>query len=99
MLGGIGHAIVTGIEEAIFFYAIARASRAKFEMKGRHPLTENYSALRPEVAESATGQPIGGKDVELTNRLLAYDALFVAGQAKSHCVAWTIDDLLAEIRL
>ena len=27
--------------------------------------------------------------------LLSYDAVIIAGQAKSHCVAWTIDDLLA----
>ena len=25
--------------------------------------------------------------------------MIIAGQAKSHCVAWTIDDLLKEIRL
>jgi nicotinamidase-related amidase len=25
--------------------------------------------------------------------------VIIAGQAKSHCVAWTVDDLLAEIRL
>jgi len=28
---------------------------------------------------------------------LEFDAVIVAGQAKSHCVAWTIDDLLADI--
>ncbi len=27
----------------------------------------------------------------------AFDAVIIAGQAKSHCVAWTIDDLLNEI--
>ncbi len=27
--------------------------------------------------------------------LLGFDAVIVAGQAKSHCLAWTIDDLLA----
>ncbi len=26
-----------------------------------------------------------------------FDAVIIAGQAKSHCVAWTIDDLLGEI--
>jgi nicotinamidase-related amidase len=30
----------------------------------------------------------------LIEQLSLYDAIVVAGQAKSHCVAWTIDDLL-----
>ena len=30
-------------------------------------------------------------------RLLEFDAVIIAGQAKSHCVAWTIQDLLSEI--
>jgi nicotinamidase-related amidase len=98
MLGGIGHAMVSGVEEAIFFHSVARSTRASFHIKGNNPLTENYSALRPEVIENHNGQPIGRKDLELVNQLLSYDLLFVAGQAKSHCVAWTIDDLLAEIR-
>ena len=31
---------------------------------------------------------------ELIEKLLTFDAVVVAGQAKSHCLAWTIDDLL-----
>jgi nicotinamidase-related amidase len=98
MLGGVGHALVAGVEEAIFFHTVARAVRVRFETKGRYPLTENYSALRPEVLDTNTGRIIGRKNTELIDRLLGYDTLIVAGQAKSHCVAWTIDDLLSEIR-
>jgi nicotinamidase-related amidase len=28
---------------------------------------------------------------------MTFDAVVIAGQAKSHCVAWTIDDLLADV--
>ena len=28
---------------------------------------------------------------------MQFDAVIIAGQAKSHCVAWTIDDLLEDI--
>jgi nicotinamidase-related amidase len=34
------------------------------------------------------------RNVALIDELLEFDAVVVAGQAKSHCVAWTIDDLL-----
>ena len=30
--------------------------------------------------------------------LLEFDAIVVAGQAKSHCVAWSVEDLLTEIK-
>jgi nicotinamidase-related amidase len=98
MLGGIGHALVSAVEEALFFHNIARHSQTSFEIKGNHPLTENYSVLRPEVLESADGQAIAPKNTRLLNRLLEFDAVIIAGQAKSHCVAWTVDDLLSEIK-
>jgi nicotinamidase-related amidase len=97
MLGGIGHALVSAVEEAIFFHTIARSSQALFEIKGGNPLTENYSVLRPEVLEGFDGIPIAEKNAKFMNKLLEFDAVIIAGQAKSHCVAWTIDDLLTEI--
>lgn len=97
MLGGIGHALVSAVEEAIFFHNIARNSQTLFEIKGGNPLTENYSVLRPEVLDSADGRPIAQKNTRFIQKLLDFDAVIIAGQAKSHCVAWTIDDLLTEI--
>lgn len=97
MLGGIGHALVSAVEEAIFFYSIARNSQAQFEIKGNNPLTENYSVLSPEVLLSFDNRPIGQKNTHLIKQLLDFDKVIIAGQAKSHCVAWTIDDLLTDI--
>jgi nicotinamidase-related amidase len=98
ILGGIGHALVPAVEEAVFFHTIARESQASFELKGASPLTENYSALRPEVLEDEEGRGIAPRNDALLGKLLSYDALLVAGQAKSHCVSWTLSDLLEEIR-
>lgn len=98
MLGGIGHALVSAVEEACFFHAIARHSQTNFEIKGGNPLTENYSVLRPEVLDDASGRPIAQKNTRFIQKLLEFDAVIIAGQAKSHCVAWTIDDLLTEIQ-
>jgi len=97
MLGGIGHALVSTMEEAIFFHNIARYSQTGFEIKGGNPLTENYSVIKPEVIIDADGNPIAQKNVRFIEKLLKFDAIVIAGQAKSHCVAWTIDDLLTEI--
>jgi nicotinamidase-related amidase len=94
MLGGIGHALVPAIEEAIFFHTIARSSQPAFQVKGDNPLTEHYSIFGPEITEGPEGITIAGTNELLIQQLSLYDAIVVAGQAKSHCVAWTIDDLL-----
>ena len=97
MLGGIGHALVPAVEEAIFFHSVARYGVPDFQVKGSNPLTENYSVLSPEVVNDADGNEIGEKNTRLVKKLLDYDAVIIAGQAKSHCLAWTIDDLLGDI--
>jgi nicotinamidase-related amidase len=97
MLGGIGHALVSAVEEAVFFHGISRGSQPDFQVKGRNPLTENYSVLRPEVTTGPEGERIGAKNLKFIQKLLNFDAVIIAGQAKSHCVAWTIEDLLDEI--
>ena len=96
MLGGIGHALVSAVEEAIFFHGLARYSNPEFQVKGDNPLTEHYSLLGPEVTEGPDGDRLGGKNAKLIEKLLNFDAVVVAGQAKSHCLAWTIDDLLGD---
>ncbi|MBW4645995.1 MAG: isochorismatase [Goleter apudmare HA4340-LM2] len=98
MLGGIGHALVSSVEEAIFFHCLARQSQTQFEIKGENPLTENYSILRPEVLVDFEQRPLAQKNISLIRQLLEFDVVIIGGQAKSHCVAWTIDDLLTEIQ-
>ena len=97
MLGGIGHALVSAVEEAVFFHAVVRASQPDFQVKGLEPLTEHYSVLGPEVTAGPDGEPLGVAPSPLVEKLRTFDAVAIAGQAKSHCVAWTIDGLLTEL--
>ena len=96
MLGGVGHALVSAVEEALFFHSIARQAPLDFQPKGDNPLTEHYSMLGPEVEYDLEGEPLGKRNQPLIERLLRYDAVVIAGEAKSHCVAWTIEDLLSD---
>lgn len=98
MLGGIGHALVPAVEEAVFFHNMARRRQTQFELKGDNPRTENYSVFSPEVLQGYDGTAIAQKNTALLEQLLGYDAIVIAGEAKSHCVAWTVEDLLAEIQ-
>ena len=89
--------MVAAIEEACFFHTVARQSQTRFELKGSNPLTENYSVLSPEVMDDGQGEAIAQKNTPLIQTLLEFDGVIVAGQAKSHCVAWTVADLLSDI--
>jgi nicotinamidase-related amidase len=107
MLGGIGHALVSSVEEAVFFHTIARSSQPDIHVKGDHPLTEHYSVLGPEVSTGPDGKPLmlrteslfqkPAASESLYAKLTEFDAVIIAGQAKSHCVAWTIADLLQRV--
>ena len=98
MLGGIGHALVSAVEETCFFHNLARQNQTAFQMKGQNPLTENYSVFQPEIIDDVQGKAIARKNTSLVERLLGFDMIIIAGQAKSHCVAWSVDDLLSEIQ-
>jgi len=94
MAGSIGHALVPAVEEAIYFHSIARYAAPRFLYKGESPLTEHYAVFESEVDEDQFGRPVGTQHRELLRDLLAYDRLIVAGQAKSHCVAWTVQYMI-----
>ncbi len=97
MLGGIGHALVSSVEEALFFHSIARNTQYEIEIKGDKPFTENYSVVGPEVLTGPMGETLGTHNQKFIEQLQQYDRLIIAGQAKSHCVAWTVQDLLDDI--
>jgi nicotinamidase-related amidase len=97
LLGSDGHALAGVIHEARMFHAYARTAQSNVEVKGGNPLTENYSVLRPEVTSRFDGMPLGQRNTQFISTLLASDAVVIAGQAASHCVKSTIDDLLTEI--
>jgi nicotinamidase-related amidase len=105
LVGGDGHSLIGVVQEARLFHAFARSANANLELKGSHPLTEHYSVFAPEVLDHHAPLPAGApaavatpahRNLELIERLLDADALVIAGQAASHCVRFSLDDLLRE---
>ena len=99
MLGGLGHALVSSVAEALFFHSVARLAQTDIVIKGDTPFTENYSVIGPEVLTGPMGEMLGMHDPKFIEKLQECDRLIVAGQAKSHCVAWTVSDLLEDIAM
>lgn len=91
MLGTIGHAITPALYEAITFHAEARQSEIAHLVKGRIAKTEYYSLLEPEV--KVPGAPGGTLNSAFLDRMATYDRIYIAGQAKSHCVLESITSI------
>jgi nicotinamidase/pyrazinamidase len=88
MLGTPEHAVDPTLMEAIFYHSAARSSQPLFLVKGNVPWTENYSVLEPEV--KFPGHQNGGLNKEALKKMEDHDLIYIAGQAKSHCVYETI---------
>jgi len=99
LLGSDGHALVGVIHEARLFQSFVRGAKGWVEVKGGNTLTENYSVLAPEVLMRHDGQPLAQRNTLFIKTLLDADAVIIAGQAASHCVKSSIEDLLNEIRV
>ncbi|MCY3969896.1 MAG: nicotinamidase [Acidobacteria bacterium] len=97
-LGSEGHGLVGAVQEARLFFSYARGAETPVLIKGTNALTEYYSVLSPEVLVRHDGQKLDQRNETLIDWLLEADAIIVAGQAASHCVRHTVDDLLAEMR-
>ena len=97
LIGGDGHALVGVIQEARLFHAYVRGARNGVEIKGMHALSENYSVFSPEVLGTHDGNALASRNNALINSLLHEDRVIIAGQASSHCVKSSIEDLLIAI--
>jgi len=92
LIGTPGHALTPALYEAIAYHAAARQTQPVFLEKGTIPQTEYYSMLEPEV--KVTNHPMGSLNVSFINMLASYDLIYIAGEAKSHCVLETVTSIM-----
>jgi nicotinamidase-related amidase len=92
LIGTPGHSLTPALYEAIAYHASARQSQPVFLSKGSIPKTEHYSIMEPEV--KVPDQPLGELNVGFLAMLARYDRVYVAGQAKSHCVLETVSSMV-----
>jgi nicotinamidase/pyrazinamidase len=92
MIGTPGQSLVPTLSEAIMYHSAARHAQPTWLIKGSIPQTENYSILEPEV--KVPKHPLGGVNTAFLDTLGKYDLVYVAGQAKSHCVLSTMRSIM-----
>lgn len=91
IIGSKGAAITDQIMEPV--KAWARKGRFyDIIVKGTHPLTEHFGALKANVP--VPGAPETHLNAGLVDKLVHADIIYIAGEAKSHCVAVTIKQMI-----
>jgi nicotinamidase-related amidase len=99
LIGSEGHAMPGLVQEAWLFHAMLRGAPTPVIIKGDDPWSESYSAFAPEVPDRWDGgRLVRPQDDSALLELLRADRIVVAGQAASHCVRWSVDDLLDRMR-
>lgn len=92
MIGSIGQALDPSLHEAVTFHSMARRTQVNWLIKGTIPKTEHYSILEPEV--KVITEPRGTLNTDFLDVLALNDRVYLAGEAKSHCVLATIRSMV-----
>ena len=87
MEGSLGHMLVAPISEAIAWHSAARQAQPTYVVKGRTVRTEYYGIFGAEVPDP--DDPSSGLNVTLLDAVMKHDKVYIAGEAKSHCVLET----------
>lgn len=93
-IGSIGNALDPELWSAVIWHSLARKTQPKWLTKGSVPETEHYSIIQPEIP--VPDHPQGSKNEAFLEILERADAIVIAGEAKSHCVLETVEDLVEE---
>ena len=94
MMGGIGNALDPELWTAVIWHSLARKTQPTWLTKGSIPQTEHYSIIQPEVP--VPNHPLGSKNKAFLNTLDDADMIIIAGEAESHCVLETVEDLVED---
>ena len=91
LIGSEGHAVKPALFDALRGWESGFRT-VNYIQKGANFLTEHYSAIRADVPDPA--DPATQVNEPLIDALRAADRVLIAGEAGSHCVANTVQDLV-----
>ena len=90
LIGSPGHGLVDVISEALHAWSEQTGRSVEWILKGQNLLTEMYSALEADVPVSVDT----AFNHDFHQKLLQSEQLIVCGQAMSHCVNYTVRDIV-----
>jgi nicotinamidase/pyrazinamidase len=89
--GSYGAAIADIIMARVVDWA-RQGSNYDLVIKGTNPLTEHFGALRANIPDD--NSPETQLNIKLLDTLSRYGNIFIAGEARSHCVANTVKQII-----
>ncbi len=92
MEGSLGHMLAAPISEAIAWHSAARTTQPTYLEKGRTIRTEYYSIFGAEIPDPE--DPESSLNMILLDAVMKHDKVYMAGEAKSHCVLETARQLV-----
>jgi nicotinamidase/pyrazinamidase len=92
LTGTVGHNFMPALYEAITYHSSVRQTQPEIIIKGSIAKSEHYSIFEPEVKLDNLND--GGLNKSLLEQLTEYEKIYVAGEAKSHCVLETISTMM-----
>lgn len=93
MQGTLGHMLVAPISEAIAWHSAARGTQPVYISKGLTSRTEFYGVFGAEVVDPT--DTTSYLNAPLLDAVTQHDRVYIAGEAKSHCVLETARQLVA----
>ncbi|OYU45033.1 MAG: cysteine hydrolase, partial [Burkholderiales bacterium PBB4] len=90
--GSWGHQVLPALVEGLTQWEVTVQQSVRTVMKGAYPLTEHFGVFEADAPEP--NEPSTQFNTELARALTeGVDVLFLAGEAGSHCVAASFDQL------
>lgn len=94
IIGTWGHTIPEVLQKSLRSYE-EQFKPIEYILKGQNLLTEHYSAIKADVGDA--NDPTTQINLKLLQELNQADKIIIAGEALSHCVANTVNDMIEEL--
>jgi len=91
IIGSKGHSIYPMVSDALIKWETDNFRIVDFVTKGSNIFTEHYSAVKADVPDSA--DPSTMTNSRLIDILQTADVILITGEALSHCVCNTVNDI------
>ena len=91
IIGTIGHAVYPELAHALSEWERTRFAAVDYVTKGSNIFTEHYSAVQSDVPDPS--DPTTMLNTRLIDILQSADLVAITGEALSHCVKFTVEDI------
>ena len=92
LIGSSGQTIEIQVDDDLYNWQVNTKRNIIAINKGMNIYTENYSAIQADVIDK--DDPTTDINMEFIKELLRADSVIFAGEASSHCVKFTVEDVM-----